>query len=158
MNEAPVILSMDEVKSLSHKLLEENKTVKLRLGGYSMFPVLLPGDIAVVEPITGLPKIGDVVVVALPEKWIAHRVVRVIQGAEKVEITTQGDSSRKPDDIEASQKTIGTISCFERDGMALKVDEGWRAFLGVVMVKTKPIPQIFSRLVLRVRRLARKLT
>ncbi len=143
------ILGQEEVRELSKKLLEDNKAVKLRLGGQSMYPTFRSGDIGIVEPTGGLlPEIGQIVVYRSNERWIAHRLVkRQIIDAEEV-FVLQGDSLMVSDAVVKNQQVLGIIHRIERAGISKKS----RSIVTWVYVHLRPIPQGIGRLVLKIKR------
>ncbi len=143
-------ISEESAKTIGKELLASNRSLKLKLGGYSMYPTLLPNDLATVEPIelSQLRK-GQIVVFEQNEKWLAHRLVRV---KNKI-YTTQGDSILKPDASLAQNQLIGVITEVWRDGKKLQLSQSAAWFF----TRFRPFPQILSRLLLKVRNRLRKL-
>lgn len=79
-------------------LLQDGQPVRMRMGGYSMFPVMLPGDVATISkvPTEHLRK-GEVLVFDRGDKWVAHRLVSIRESDTGMAIITQGDSVLYPD-------------------------------------------------------------
>ncbi|MEW5852530.1 MAG: S24/S26 family peptidase [Myxococcota bacterium] len=63
------------------------------LSGNSMAPALRDGESIFLEPLTGAPRRGDVVVLRLPTGWVVHRVLR----ANGNMVVTRGDACVRAD-------------------------------------------------------------
>ncbi|MFC2175580.1 S24 family peptidase [Bacteroidota bacterium] len=146
MNELE-ILGQEDVKSLSRNLLKDKKIVKLRLGGCSMYPNLLPGDIATVRQVKGSSlKLRQVVVVEIDGRWIAHRLVGRSIVKKETYFITQGDSVFKPDVGIQESEIIGVVEQVDRAGEVIFPSASW------LYVYLRPLPQIASRIVVRIKR------
>ena len=73
--------------------------------GSSMLPLLRDGDIVRLEP-CGVPRVGDVVAVAGPRAFVAHRVIRV--GATM--IVCRGDNRGAPDAPVPHEALLGRVA------------------------------------------------
>lgn len=148
MNKSEVF-SNDDVKALSRDLLNSNSAVKLKLGGYSMWPNLLPEDIAIIEQVEPSSlKLGQVLVVEIENRWIAHRLVgkRTLDG--NISLKTQGDSIIKADGPLSSVELIGVVNQVERNEEPIVLSQ----VVSQVYVLLCPLPQLASRTVLKVRK------
>jgi signal peptidase I len=107
-------------QELSHALRKEaiknGHAVQTLASGYSMFPFLRKGDLLTVEPVS-MDKIkrGDVVVFESDEKWIAHRVIKIRNGAGGLEFLLRGDTCIEFDPVVDKENYIGHISSCERN-------------------------------------------
>jgi hypothetical protein len=65
-------------RQVTADILEEQNTMALASDGLSMFPILKPHDILIIEK-TSPESIsrGDIIVFALPKKTIGHRVIAI---------------------------------------------------------------------------------
>jgi signal peptidase I len=84
-------LSPDKYLSVLDDLLSKGQAVQVSVRGMSMFPLLMKGDVVLVEKVTykALRK-GDIVVFERNDIWVAHRLVRKANG----NLQTQGDGNR----------------------------------------------------------------
>lgn len=75
--------------ALVEEQLAEGRNVRITLSGTSMLTALHDGEAAVVEPLCGQPRVGDVVLFRIGGRHILHRVVAV----DGDSYTMQGDNS-----------------------------------------------------------------
>lgn len=143
-----VTLNQSEAKNVGRDLLNSETAIKLRLGGYSMYPNLLPGDIATIEQVepTSL-KLGQVLVVEIENRWIAHRLVALKAVDGKITLQTHGDSVMRPDAWLPSSRLIGVARKVVRNEKAVSLSPS----VSLIFVSLRPLPQIMSRIVLRLR-------
>ena len=144
----PEILDQNEVRSIGRELLESNKSIQFRLGGHSMWPTLVPGDVGIIEPteISSL-KLGQIAVFEGKKGWVAHRVVRIEKRDLQILIRTQGDSIRVMDDAISSEQLVGVISVVHRKDKAKNLKLCLFRY-----VYLRPFSQLLNRLLLTVRR------
>lgn len=97
-NTVDAVLNDERLRFVGWQLLQDGQPVRMRMGGYSMFPVMLPGDVGIISkvPSEHLQK-GEVVVVDRGDKWIAHRLVGIQESGADVVFISQGDSIPFPD-------------------------------------------------------------
>src|SRR3954447_19610121 len=78
----------------------------------SMSPTIKTGDVVVLKRLDGLPKVGDVVKVSVPDAArsrygyppeVTHRVVRVTPDGT---ITTKGDAKSRPDPFSVKRDAV----------------------------------------------------
>lgn len=96
------------IKKVLLDLLAKGHCVTMRAGGLSMFPMLWPKMILIVEP-RRLSEIkrGDIVIFEKPEAdfFIAHRVVR----KDGQTIITRGDSCLHNDQLVEDGQVVGVV-------------------------------------------------
>lgn len=69
--------------------------ISSRLSGFSMWPLIKPGDKLIVEHNLSDIKLGEILVFKYQGKLVAHRVVkRIKNGADQVVYLTKGDYNR----------------------------------------------------------------
>jgi len=150
------ILDSGEAKELGRKLLNDGHQVQFKLGGNSMFPYLRDGEVAVTVRIPADQlKVGQVIVFEQNGRWIAHRLVEIIQTKERSNYVAQGDSIMRPDAPISEDAYMGVVIGFLRNGKQHEVDFG-QEFYGKIMVSLRPFPQFLIRLFLRIRNRLRK--
>jgi signal peptidase I len=144
----PEVFGQDQLKELSRNLLTDNKIIRLRLGGYSMFPNLMPGDIATIRQVEpSLLKLGEIVVAEINGRWIAHRLVSKQETKSGTLFITQGDSVSRRDINVAKSDIIGLVEEIERGDTSVASS----AFISWFYVSFRPLPQIAGRLVLKIK-------
>ena len=97
-------------------LLAEGKRVKLKAGGYSMYPFLKPKDYLVVEntPFATIC-LGDIVVFKRESRFIGHRVVDIREINNQPFLITCGDSCLKYDEPISKDLYLGKVIAFVRE-------------------------------------------
>ena len=141
-------LSDAEFKKVGSDLLDGNQPIRLELGGFSMYPNFLPGDVAVIERTDASSlKRGQVVVVQIENRWIAHRLVDFRTVDNTLFVITQGDSVIRPDKPVKSSSLVGVVGEVLRGNSHIQ----YSAILAWAYVKLRPLPQIFGRAVLKIK-------
>jgi len=120
--------------SLRKEIIAQGRSVQIFASGYSMFPFLRKGDLLTVEPVLiETIKRGDVVVFELEEKWIAHRVVKIRNGAKGLEFLLRGDTCIALDPVVDKENFIGSVQVFTRKNSKKKLSKGvlntWRKII-----------------------------
>jgi cell shape-determining protein MreC len=149
-----VTFDQSEVKNVGRDLLNSKAAIKLRLGGYSMYPNLLPDDIATVEHIEPASlRLGQVLVVEIDNRWIAHRLVQVRTTNGILYLETQGDSVFKSDGVLDARNLIGVVNQVERNGHRIVLSR----VVSQIYLLLLPLPQLASRIGLKVGRKLKQL-
>ena len=106
---------LSSLQGISSQMLKEGFSIRATVGGNSMFPCLRKGDISIVEPcnISDLLP-GDIIVFKIDKKFIAHRLLKMIQTDNCTKLICKGDSCYKRDQAIDSNDLVGRISGFER--------------------------------------------
>ena len=145
------ILDAVETKELGRKLLVDGHQVRFRLGGSSMFPYLMEGDIAITVrvPIEQLA-LGQVIVFEQNGRWIAHRLMALDRTPEGSWMVAQGDSIVRPDKPIAEHDYVGIIVGFVRNGRSVEVADSRHRLYGRLFVKLRPVPQALTRSFLKI--------
>jgi signal peptidase I len=121
----------------SLQLIEEKGKIYLRLSGFSMFPFLKEGDVALIKKVEiNALKIGDVIVFKHGQKMIAHRLMEINQNEEHYTLTTKGDTSKKIDPLFNEADYVGKIISFNRKEKNIVITTKFYEIFGKIMVKT----------------------
>ena len=109
---------------LAEVLLEDNKTLSIRMNGLSMYPALQHGDTGMVKKcFTDELKIGDIVVWRSDNLLVAHRLISCERKDNGWRLLTRGDNNLV-DDIPFSEKELaGKLISFERNGKTYTQDD-----------------------------------
>ena len=99
--------------------LQEGKQVEVPAFGMSMFPLLLPGDVLLVNPVK--PQKGDIGVFIGQRKLIAHRVYKISNNAYHF----KGDGLIYPDHPVPYEKVLGTVISRRRNNETKNCKKGW---------------------------------
>jgi hypothetical protein len=119
-------------------LSEAGGTARLTVSGFSMVPLLCPGDVVVVRLGQVRPRLGDVVVRRQGDALVVHRVVQVTGE----HIITKGDATLSHDPSVSSDEILGVVIAIEGDISMDLTRRAWRVL--------NPILAAYSRLAARV--------
>ncbi|MCF8256631.1 MAG: hypothetical protein K9J06_03710 [Flavobacteriales bacterium] len=138
--EADKVLNTEETFGLGGQMLAEGRTVKLRLGGYSMWPFLLPGDVATIAPVKADEVLlGDVLVFDRGDRWIAHRLISKETKGKNHVLRTRGDSCINEDAPFKEEKLRGKVVEVQRGRRVFRLDHLRAQRLGRMMVTTSDV-------------------
>jgi len=100
---------------MSLSLLGEGKTIRIKAHGYSMYPVIKPGSVIIIEPlrIKGTPVVGEIVAIEREKGIVVHRVVKIKDEGGKRFYITRGDSNSRTDQPVPVEKIIGRVTGME---------------------------------------------
>ncbi len=98
-------------------ILGEERPVTITTGGYSMWPVIRPGDKVVIDPLKGIiPSAGDIVALRRDGGYVVHRVSEVIIRDGRQLFCTQGDAVISPDEPSDAVMIAGIVRSIVRSG------------------------------------------
>jgi len=100
---------------LASELLRSAGTLRLRITGTSMVPIVWPGDILTVrghDASEALP--GDIVLFHRAGKLVAHRVVERTFRENEIQWVTRGDSVVDNDAPISGHELLGRVTAIER--------------------------------------------
>ncbi len=121
----------------SLQLLEEKGKIFLRLSGFSMFPFLQEGDVALIKKVAiNELSIGDVIVFTQDQKMIAHRLKEIIQKGNHFLLTTKGDTSKNNDPVFTEKEYVGKIVSFNRKEKNITITTKFYELIGTIIIKT----------------------
>lgn len=141
--------------------LKCGEEARLRIATASMVPMLRPGDWIVVSPHrAGKPRIGDILLVALGDAFLAHRLIRREKAREGMRFVTKGDDAPVADGPRNISQCAAVVVAVERGGRTLDLQSGrarWMA-LGIAFFSRaecaapQRIPGPVGRLLARIAR------
>ncbi len=87
------------VKEIGFSLLAEGKTVRIRADGYSMYPLIRPGNIIYIEPFAEdeAPVPGTVIAWKRETGFVVHRLISIKKEEDRTCFITRGDSCSNED-------------------------------------------------------------
>ncbi|MGB4415653.1 MAG: signal peptidase I [Paludibacter sp.] len=134
------VINKQSIVDFAESILEDNRTVGIRMTGYSMYPTLRPGDIGHIEKcVPNKIKVGDIVVFKLNGKLIAHRLV-AINNHDVRTFVAKGDKNKFSDPPFATDAFVGKITSFERKGRKISAGSfGMRVFRYLALHCSKPV-------------------
>jgi len=100
---------------LATEVLHSFGTLRLRITGTSMLPIVWPGDILTVsshDAAKALP--GDIVLFHRGGRLVAHRVIERTIGPNEIRWVTRGDAVGDSDAPVSSQELLGRVTAVER--------------------------------------------
>jgi len=114
---------VETARELSASALASGGSLRLRVNGASMAPLLRPGDVVWVEPVEEAAlRLGDVVLVRRAADFVTHRLVeRTPDGW-----IAKGDNLAAPDPAVSGQDILGRVYHVERAGRRIEENRpGW---------------------------------
>jgi len=105
-------------------LLSDGHGLLVPVRGRSMLPALREGDVAVIAPFLGLPRLGQMVLArGAPDLLLVHRLVDVEMQSGRRVYRLQGDNEMAPDAGVLREDLLGRVISVVRDGRRLSADE-----------------------------------
>ena len=138
-----VPLSGTAFVTLLRAVLEKGVAFRFQATGFSMSPFIRNGDVLTVSPLSGRPRLGDVVAFVKQETGglAIHRVVAT--SAEGCLI--KGDNSSRDDGYVPEANILGRIAKVERNGKKILLGLGpERYVIGVLARKGLLMPSLSS--------------
>lgn len=107
----------DELYELAGSLLAGDHQLKLKVGGFSMFPFLRAGDVITIQKcsVEDVSR-GDIIVFRKANKWVAHRLINAESSGSETILITRGDSCKKYDAPVTSESFVGKVISYSRNG------------------------------------------
>lgn len=111
MTKSTAHIDAETFRNITSDVLQDSN-ISLPSGGYSMFPVLMPGDELIVSKraLQDIRK-GDIVVVAYSSKTVGHRVVAI----RNKEVVTRGDNCKSNDPVVSCENIVGVVVSYVRN-------------------------------------------
>ncbi len=101
--------------------------------GRSMHPFVPDGTLMLFEPSLGI-RVGDVILAASGERWLAHRVVHVDGNS----VITWGDWNRGADPAWRHDEVVGRCTVMLRKGTPVSMDWPLMRFVNLSLARTLP--------------------
>ncbi|MCK4699144.1 MAG: signal peptidase I [Bacteroidales bacterium] len=103
------------LKEVSLSLLSEGKSLRIKAGGYSMFPAIHPGDIVIIAPVNNQSNLipGDIIVFRRDSGFVLHRLTDIRHRDDNTFYITRGDSSMNEDKPITADKISGVVTAIE---------------------------------------------
>lgn len=112
--------------------LSVGTTISIKLGGYSMWPIIKPNTNAIIKKIniSNLKK-GDVIVFSAQNKLIAHRIIQLSNNS----LITKGDNEFNNDGKLKSENYYGKIISLERNSKITYFDSKFDIIISFLLAK-----------------------
>jgi len=121
-NHAPTTPPLAVVEAAVELLSEAGGTARLTVSGYSMAPLLRPGDVVVVRLGQVRPRLGDLVVRRQSDALVVHRVIK-LAGRQ---VITKGDATIFPDPPATPAELLGVVTSIEGTSTLDLTRGAWR--------------------------------
>ncbi len=120
---------------LASEVLRSSGSLRLGVTGWSMFPMLWPGDTLMIEQTTSdTIDPGDIVLFARDRRFFVHRVVA--KNAAEQSIQTRGDAMAQLDPPVLNRELLGRVVSILRNGKCIepsrKIDVAKRSVAALV--------------------------
>ena len=105
-------------------ILADGHALRIPVCGVSMHPALREGDVAVIAPFLGLPRIGQIVLARTAGgPLVVHRLVNVELQSGRRLYRLKGDTGARADAGVLREELYGRLIAVERDGQCLDADD-----------------------------------
>ncbi len=110
------------VRDLGFSLLDEGKNLKIKAGGYSMYPSIKPGTTIFIEPLKADndPAPGEIIAWKRESGFVVHRLVRTERRGNDVIYYTRGDSCKYEDKAVTRDQIAGKVVRTENENDEIK--------------------------------------
>jgi signal peptidase I len=106
---------------LAGEVLRSSGTLRLRVMGWSMLPVVWPGDTLVIERVeNGTVSEGDIILFRRDRRFFAHRVVGKSSAAGDAQLLTRGDALAQADPPVGDRDLLGKVTFIIRNGKCIE--------------------------------------
>jgi len=141
--------------TLLRAVLDRGVAFRFRATGFSMSPFIRNGDVLTVSPLSGRPRLGDVVAFVKQETGglAIHRVVAT--SAEGCLI--KGDNSSRHDGHVSEANILGRIAKVERNGKKILLGLGPERYLIGVLARKGLLIPLFLPIPRRLKTLLRRM-
>ncbi len=131
--------------ALGTDLLGKGASMRFRVTGLSMQPLLKEGDYATVRPIgTRTIRIGDVILYRMSHNRPAlHRVVKIGGATESRDVIVRGDACYTPERVK-EKDILGIVTARERNGGKERLDQGHLRLFGLLIARLSPFRRLFA--------------
>lgn len=130
------------LRELVSRLLEEGNSIRIPANGYSMFPIIYPGDTIVITPIDdpSTLQVGEVIAWKREHDLVVHRLISMQRRDERIVFTTRGDSTLSPDQPIITETLAGRVQLIDKNGTEVIMTQKtsipeWRYRLNNLRVK-----------------------
>ena len=130
-----VDMETDSRRDLVVQILSNGGAVKITAEGYSMYPTIKSGEKIIIKPVEGLLKEGDIVAVKKENRFIVHRIVRILDMNRKSFYVTRGDSNIHEDAPVPREDIVGKVDGYARQ--QIKNKRYWMNSAKVYALKVK---------------------
>ncbi len=98
-------------RDLGFSLLSEGRILRIRAGGYSMYPFIRPGTTIFIRPGEDLKDIvpGDIIAWKRERGFVVHRLIRTEKRGNEILYYTRGDSCRYEDRPVTGEAIAGKV-------------------------------------------------
>jgi signal peptidase I len=135
----------------------QGRQATLPVQGYSMWPVLRPGDAIAIRLGGSPPRLGEIVALRVGGRTVAHRVVRRRKHNGTLLVRTKGDSNFAPDaGWIGPDQVLGVVEQVLRNGVSIRrwglggawsgALVGFSSFLGLACLPLTTLVAIQRRL------------
>jgi len=110
------------IRDLGFSLLAEGKILKIKAGGYSMYPLIKPGYLIFIEPFADdiHPAPGEIIAWKRESGFVVHRLIRIIRNGSEVTYFTRGDSCGYEDQPVIREMIAGKVVRIENHNEEIK--------------------------------------
>jgi hypothetical protein len=155
MKQDELSLSGTTLTTLLRAVLDKGVPFRFRATGFSMSPFIRNGDVLTVSPLSGRPRLGDVVAFIRQETGglAIHRVV----GTSAGHCLMRGDNSSRDDGYVPEANILGRIRRVERNGKKILLGLGPERYLICLLARKGLLIPLFLPVPRRLKTLLRRM-
>jgi signal peptidase I len=131
---------LEFLSKISKELLDEGKTVRFQVKGWSMRPFIQDKDFITVAPArNSRMRIGDIVYYFTPEKKPrVHRVVNIRKKKGRVTYLIKGDATYGSAEHVEATSVLGKVTAVEREGRTRRMDTAFSRIKSLLLAAISP--------------------
>lgn len=117
-------MNESELIDFAESLMDDGKSLIIKMKGFSMYPTLRPGDLGYVER-CGMEdiRVGDIIVFRNHKQLVAHRLMKLYHVDGQLRAESRGDNNREKDQVVISELNLfGKLVAYEHKGKKQDVD------------------------------------
>ena len=125
-----------ELYDFTGELLKTGQPVRVRVVGYSMFPILKDRDkVTVMRVQISELNSGDIVVCNPGSRWVAHRLLKIWTRDGKTTLVTKGDTCRFKDPESVDSQYVARVVSFSRRSEEKSLDSNFYKTTGILIAR-----------------------
>ncbi|MBI9060595.1 MAG: S24/S26 family peptidase [Marinilabiliaceae bacterium] len=126
-------------RSIVAHLLNEGRVIEIHASGFSMFPLLRPGDKLQIQPQKGSFKSGDIIVFDRGDVFVAHRLIEIRQD----QVICKGDGFVTYDTPIDLQQVVGKVTHRIRKKVSVDLSSKRYVWFAKVMLRFPRVMGLF---------------
>ena len=111
------------LRGLADELLSKGTSIRITASGYSMYPVIRPGNTIIIKPVFEEElRCGAIIAWKREKDMVVHRLVLVYESDDKKYYITRGDSCRSSDKPVTHDQIAGRVEAIYKGHRLVQPD------------------------------------